>query len=82
MFVPNHRVKRTRQYCVRVLKRDVFAHLRFVSKEQRNIIYDSYVENIDSLVGYAVENNLDIDKYLKEIRTILLRAKNVREYRR
>lgn len=82
MFVPNHRIKRTRQYCVSVLDRHVFAHLRFISKEQRDIVYDSYIDNIDSLVGYAVENNLNIDEYLKEIKTILLKAKNVREYRR
>ncbi len=82
MFVANHRVKNTRQYCVRILNRDVFAHLRFLTKEQRDIVYDSYVENIDSLIGYAVENNLNVDNYLKEIKTILLGTKNVRERQR
>ena len=82
MFVANHRVKHVRQYCVRILNRDVFAHLRFLTKEQRDIVYDSYVENIDSLIGYAVENNLNVDNYLKEIKTILLGTKNVRERQR
>jgi hypothetical protein len=82
MFIESNRVKHVRQYCVRLLNREVFAHLRFLTKEQRDIVYDSYVQNIDTLIEYAVENNLNVDNYIKEIKTILLKAKNVREYMR
>lgn len=82
MFIESNRVKHTRQYCVRLLNREVFAHLRFLTKEQRDIVYDSYVQNIDTLIEYAVENNLNVDNYIKEIKAILLKAKNVREYMR
>ena len=82
MFIPTHRVKHVRQYCVNILNKDVFAHVRFLSKEQRDIVYDSYIQNIDYMIEYAVVNNINVDEYIKEIKTILLKSKHVREYKR
>ena len=72
----------TRRYCIRLLKRKVFSQLVFLDKAQRDIVYDSYVQNIGVMVAYVMENKLDFDKYFQDIKTILLNSKNVRERRR
>lgn len=82
MVPQTHRTKHVREYCVRVLNREVFAQIRFLTKTERDIVYDSYIQNIDSLIEYAAANGLNLDNYLKEIKTILLKSGNVREYTR
>ena len=71
-----------RRYCVNVLNREVFAKVRFLTKEQRDIVYDSYVQNIDAMIEYVAVHNLNFEQYFKEIRGILLKSHYVREYTR
>lgn len=77
-----HRIQHVRQYCVHVLNREVFSQIWFSSRQERDIVYDSYVQNLDALIEYATGNGINVDQYIKEIKTILLKSKNVREYRR
>ena len=77
-----HQKEHTRRYCIRLLERKVFSQLVFLDKAQRDIVYDSYVQNIGVMVAYVMENKLDFDKYFQDIKTILLNSKNVRERRR
>ncbi len=67
------------QYCIRILERHVFAQLSFLTKEDRDIVYDSYVQNIGQMIQYAVQHNIDVEQYFREIKNILLKSKNVRE---
>ena len=82
MVPETHRTRHVKEYCVRVLNRDVFAHVRFLDKTERDIVYDSYIQNIDSLIEYAAVNGLNLDLYFREIKNILLKSANVREYTR
>ena len=74
-----YQIEHTRRYCIRLLERKVFSQLVFLDKAQRDIVYDSYVQNINVMVAYVVENQLDFEKYFQDIKTILLNSKNVRE---
>lgn len=74
-----HRKNCTRRYCVRVLDRDVFSELCFPNEHERDIVYDSYVQNIDILIEYAAKSNVSIIAYFREIKDILLQSKNIHE---
>ncbi len=79
MLKENHKTRHLREFCIYVLERDVFSRLFFKTEQQRKIVYDSYIQNIDALIEYTLENNLDQEKYFKSIKSILLKSKNVRE---
>ena len=72
-------LKRFRRYCVRILNRDVFATIRFTDKREHDIVYDSYVQNLDNLIDYAMSNKIQLDRYIREIRMILLESRDVYE---
>ena len=74
-----HKITTFRQYCEHVLREEVFGQVRFQNKRMRRIVYDSYIDNLDAMIGYVVSNNLDMRQYLTQIKTILLNSKNVRK---
>ena len=77
MLTESCRTKRMRKFCVRTLDLDVFGRLEFQSDAERDIFYDSYVQNIDALIEYAITNKLNVGKYFRNIKTILLESQNV-----
>ena len=80
MYKVNRRTKHLRRYCVSILNRDVFATVHFIDKEQRDILYDSYIQNLDNLIEYVAVNKLDFTEYFKSIREVLLNSEHVREH--
>jgi len=82
MLQDSNKTRQTRQYCVRLLRWCVFPGIQFSNKDERDIVYDSYVQNIDTLVEYAATNRINIEDYIKEIRTILLKTHKSREHKR
>jgi len=79
MLQDTHRTQMVRQYCAHILDREVFAKVRFLDKKQRDIVYASYIENLDSMIEYAIVNKLCIGRYFKEIKNILLQSEHVHE---
>ena len=79
MLQETHRTDMVRQYCVRILNNDVFAQLRFLDKRQRDIVYDSYMANLDLMIEYAAINALCMKDYFREIKNILLQSEHVHE---
>ena len=77
MLIESRRTKRMRKYCARTLDLDVFGRLKFRSDAERDVLYDSYMQNMDALIEYAVTKKLNIGKYFRDIKIILLESKNV-----
>lgn len=58
--------------------RDAFAATRFASDDERDIMFDSYMINIDSLVAYACGRKISPYKYAMSIKNILAQELNDR----
>ena len=82
MLRETRKTKRMRKFCVRTLELDVFGRLQFRSNHEREMFYDSYIRNLDSMIEYALVNKLDVGKYFRDIKTILLKSNNVRRISR
>jgi len=70
-------MKQYRRYGADILNRDVFRKIRFLEKDMRTIVYDSYMLNLDPLLEYATANHLHVKEYLTEIKDILLASEHV-----
>ena len=79
MLQENDKLNRIRQYCVRLINRDVFSQVRFLDKDEREIIYNSYIDNIDAMIEYANANNIPLYEYIRGIKPILLQSEHVKE---
>ena len=79
MPISDNRRKNVVQYCVRLLNNEVFDKIRFKSRQERDILYDSYLQNIDELARYAMTKKIEIAEYFKEIRAILLESDSIHE---
>ena len=79
MLQENDKLNCIRQYCVRLINRDVFSQVRFLDKDEREIVYNSYIDNIDSMIEYANANNIPLYEYIRGIKPILLQSEHVKE---
>ena len=81
--MPNkHTKEQYRQFGAYILDRKVFSKIRFLEKDMRAIVHDSYMMNLDLMIEYAMDNHINIKDYLSELRCILLKTKNVYEKQR
>ena len=79
MLQENDKLNDIRQYCVRLLNRDVFSQVRFLDKDEREIVYNSYIDNIDAMIEYAGANKIPLYEYIRGIKPILLQSEHVKE---
>lgn len=61
-------------YGADILDRDVFRKLWFKDKKMRDILHDSYLLSMESLVEYAMSQHMQVRPYINEIKGILLQS--------
>ncbi len=52
---------------------DAFDNLSFSSSEYRDLLFNSYVQNLPSMILYAKEKRLNVYSYIQSIRDELLK---------
>lgn len=60
--------------------RFVFNTVKFDSPYLECLVYDSYLWNLDLMLRYACDNNIDPMSYILSIRDELLKSAGVHEY--
>jgi len=75
--MPRYSMRDYRRYSAGILKHDVFSGLWFKDAEMREIVYDSYMMNLDPIVEYATSKHLNVKRHITEIKEILLQSKGV-----
>ena len=60
-----------------ILDQYVFRKIRFLDKDMRSIVYDSYILNLDPLIQYATAKHINVEQYFKELKDILLESEHV-----
>lgn len=58
---------------------EAFDNLSFSSPEYRELLFDSYVQNLSSMILYAKEKRLNVYSYIQSIREELLKDECVRK---